>query len=211
MGYNDVTEEKSWLTVTELSKKLRIPDATLRRYIRYHGCHLKFRKRHKSYLIANDSVDVLIKIREAYSSGNSIEGVEDMLSVCMTPTIITITDDNSGDHVGINVVESLTELRKIMTKQNEIIQSLGQIMKEQINSQREERVTDCLTKWRIERKLEQKALKLWADKSKFERMRRVGLFWFKENVEARECFVRKYIDEHYEKLLLQEYELSELF
>lgn len=205
---NDVTDEKSWLTVTELSERIGIPDATLRRYIRHHGHYLKLRKRHKSYLVADESVEMLIKIREAYASGSNIEGVEDTLYASGAPTIVTVTADDSGDRATVNVVKSLSDLQKTVSEQNDMIRSLGHLVKEQMSNQRSERVTDYLTRRRVERKLERKALDLWKKKPRFERMHRVSFLGFKEDIEVREWFVRDYIDEHYEKAILEEYGLN---
>ncbi|MEC0078518.1 hypothetical protein P4H62_00625, partial [Paenibacillus alvei] len=74
--------------------------------------------------------------------------------------------------------------------------------------QRAERVTEHLTRRRIERRLEREALELWAAKPESERMRRTGLFRREEDAAARDRFVRDYVDEHYEKRLRQEFGLE---
>ncbi|PRR90151.1 hypothetical protein C6W20_10075 [Bacillus sp. NMCN6] len=53
-------------------KELQIPDTTLRRYIRQHGHHLNIKKNGKSYLVANESIPLLKKIRGLYVEGKSI-------------------------------------------------------------------------------------------------------------------------------------------
>lgn len=137
-----MTDEKQWFTVTELSKRFGIPDATLRRYIRHHGHHLKLRKRHKSYLIADESIEVFAKIREAYASGSSIEDVEDKLCASGAPTVITVTDVDDGGRVAVNLEDVLLGLQKAVDEQNNMIQSFEEVMKEQMSSQRVERVTE---------------------------------------------------------------------
>ncbi len=192
----------NWLTVTELSLRLGIPDATLRRYIRHHGHHLKLRKKHKSYNVAVESIDVLVRIREAYAGGHSIEIVEDMLVCAGVPTVITVEDVNSnGDRMTINLIEVLSELQKTVTEQSEMIRSFGNIVPQK------QKVDECLTKWRIERRLEREALDLWIAKPKSERMRRIGLLFFQEDILARDFFIRKYVDNFYEVALLEEYGL----
>lgn len=215
-----MTDEKQWLSVTELSEQLGIPDATLRRYIRQHGHHLQLRKRHKSYLVADVSVDVLVQIREAYAAGKSIDDVEDVLAAAGAPTIITVNDVNdNGGRVTVNLAEALSDLQKTVNEQSDMIRALGHIVQQQNQAaaaaslpdpteQRAERVTEHLTRRRIERRLEREALELWAAKPESERMRRTGLFRREEDAAARDRFVRDYVDDHYEKRLRQEFGLE---
>lgn len=68
-----------------------------------------------------------------------------------------------------------------------------------------DRLNDRLTERRIERQLKREALDLWAAKSEAERMKKVGLFRKEENIEARDRYVRDYIDEHYEQRMKEAY------
>lgn len=214
-----MTDEQLWFSVTDLSEQLGIPDATLRRYIRQHGHHLQLRKRHKSYLVAGASVTVLVQIREAYAAGKSVDEVEGVLAAVGAPTIITVTDADDGDRVAVNLAEVLSDLQKTVTEQNEMIRVLGHIVQQQNQAaaagtlpswaeQQAERVKEHLTRRRIERRLEREALERWAAKPESERLRRTGLFRREEDAAARDRFVRDYVDEHYEKSLLQEFGLE---
>lgn len=73
--------------------------------------------------------------------------------------------------------------------------------------QRIDRLNDRFTERRIERQLEREALDLWTAKPDPERMKKVGLFRKEENFEARDRFVRDYVDEHYEQRMKGEYGL----
>lgn len=73
-----------------------------------------------------------------------------------------------------------------------------------------ERINDRLTERRIERQLEREALDLWAAIPAKERMRKVGLFRKEEDIEARDRFVRDYVDERYEERIRDAYGISDV-
>lgn len=123
--------EKEWLTVLAAEKETRIPNATIRRYIRNHGHHLNIKKKGKSYFIATDSIKVMKDIRKLYDEGKSLEQVEESLVNMGVPMTITVTEDD--ERMTVDVGEALQDLKEGMNKQNEIIQSLV----EQINRQQE--------------------------------------------------------------------------
>jgi benzoyl-CoA reductase/2-hydroxyglutaryl-CoA dehydratase subunit BcrC/BadD/HgdB len=212
----DVTDENEWLTVTDLSQKFGIPDATLRRYIRQHGHHLKLRKHHKSYLVALESIDVLVRIREAYAEGKGMDDVENALAAAHAPTFITVTEVNDdGEQVTVNVAEALSSLQKTVNDQNEMIRALGQLLqnKQQVAAtlsdpaqQRLDRLNERIAERRVENKLRDEAEEIWNAKPVAERMKKVGLIRKAEDMAARERFIRKYIDEHFETRLRAAYE-----
>ncbi|MBR0592528.1 MerR family transcriptional regulator, partial [Bacillus pumilus] len=70
----------TWHSIKSLEKELQIPNTTLRRYIRQHGHHLNIKKNGKSYLVANESIPLLKKIRGLYVEGKSIENIETILT-----------------------------------------------------------------------------------------------------------------------------------
>lgn len=76
-----------------------------------------------------------------------------------------------------------------------------------VQEERQERVTEVVTRRRIERQLEKEALNMWSTIPKNERMVRVGLF-LKEDRDKRDQFVKDYIDEHYESRLNKEFDLE---
>jgi DNA-binding transcriptional MerR regulator len=74
---------------------------------------------------------------------------------------------------------------------------------------RQERVTDMITRRRVEAILRRDALHLWSNKPENERIKRTGLFGLKkeEDHARRDQFVSDYIDEHFETRLKNEYDL----
>lgn len=124
-----MNENYEWLTVLDIEKQLKIPNATIRRYIRNHGHHLNIRKKGKSYFIASDSISTFLEIRKQYDEGKSLEEVEATLVQKGNPVTITVT---AGDkQMTVNVGEALQDMKKAMHEQNKLIESLIDQMKKQ--------------------------------------------------------------------------------
>lgn len=125
--------QETWHSIKSLEKELQIPDTTLRRYIRQHGHHLNIKKNGKSYLVANESIPLLKKIRSLYVEGKSIENIETVLTNEGHP--ITITIDNHTESTALTLNESIEDIRNTlnsqMNEQKQIIQSLIQTIHEQ--------------------------------------------------------------------------------
>lgn len=224
-GAERMSDEK-WLTVSDLAEQFGIPQPTIRRYIERHGHHLRTKKHHKSYLIFQESIPYLVRIREGYSEGMNGDQVETMLAASGAPTIITVSDasDHSHERMSLNLDKALSGLGQSVidgfNKQEEfnrkLIESLTELMLNQKETAvalpdavqlRSERLNERITERRIERQLEREALDLWAAKPEAERMKKVGLFRKEEDMTARDRFVRDYIDEHYEDRVRGEYDL----
>lgn len=135
-----MTTEIEWLTVLELERQIKIPNATIRRYIRNHGHHLNIRKKGKSYFVASDSIPVVLDIRQQYEDGKSQEQVEEAFIQKGNPMTITVTADDK--QMTVNVGESLQDMKKSIHEQNKLIESLIDQMKKQqeyIDTRLEER------------------------------------------------------------------------
>ncbi|WP_336791184.1 MerR family transcriptional regulator, partial [Paenibacillus sp. MMO-177] len=203
-----------WLTVTELSGKLNIPDATVRRYVRQHGHRLQIRKQGKAYQVAENSLSVLTKIRELYSiTGMTVERVEEALSAAHVPLVMTAeTVTDHGDQLMINVPETLLQLEKIVNDRmnemdeqmrdiGETLQFIGQLLQGQKEAaasapalpdpeqQRRDRVNERMTERRIERQLRKEAFDAWNAKPEAERLKKVGWRKKEEDTAARDRFV----------------------
>lgn len=135
-----MNKDIEWLTVLAVEKQTKIPNATIRRYIRNHGHHLNIRKKGKSYTIAPESIPIVLNIRKQYDDGKSLEQVEETLFQTGNPVTITVNAEDK--QVTINVGEALQDMKKAMHEQNKIIQSLvDQMQKQQdyIDNRLEER------------------------------------------------------------------------
>jgi hypothetical protein len=101
--------DKKWLTVTEIEQKHSVPAPTTRRYLQRHGHKLNIKKRGKSYLIDEESIEVLIKIRDLYSEGKSEKEIDDILSNMGVPTTITI--EEAGKEIEVPTDKVLMDMR----------------------------------------------------------------------------------------------------
>lgn len=129
---------RKWFTISEADKETGIPHQTLRRYLNNHAHHLIIKKKHKSYLIAEESLPILLRIRELYSEGRTIEDVENTLTDMGIPMNITVNDDEK--EVSINIGETLMQLRNDMKEQKEFNEKLLEVLhaqNEQIKKQKE--------------------------------------------------------------------------
>lgn len=122
-------KEVEWLTVATIEKQTGIPNATVRRYIRNHGHHLNIRKKGKSYLIANESIEIMEQIRKLYDDGKTLEQVEEALINTGTPMTVTVIEED--ERMTVNVGEALQTLDKRLDEQNTLIQSLVEQMNKQ--------------------------------------------------------------------------------
>lgn len=131
---------ENWFYVTDVEKQTGIPNATIRRYIRNHGHHLKIKKRGKSYLISDESLPIIKNIRELYEQGKQLEDVEEALRKMNMPVTITMNDDERK--MTVNANELLLQLQKDMNEQkkfNQLLLETLQKQQEYINTRLEER------------------------------------------------------------------------
>lgn len=63
-----------------MAKKTGIPDRTLRRYIEAHSDHIDQKREGRSYLISEESVNVIQYVRGRYISGATAERISEELS-----------------------------------------------------------------------------------------------------------------------------------
>ncbi|WP_054637855.1 DUF3967 domain-containing protein [Thalassobacillus sp. C254] len=107
---------KEWFSVAEVVDELGIPANTIRRYINNHGIYLKIKKKHKSYFIHKESLNVIKDIRRWYQDGKSGEQVDELLSNQGIPMTISMGEDEQTD---IKVTKVLSELKEDMKEQKE--------------------------------------------------------------------------------------------
>jgi hypothetical protein len=203
-----------WLTVTELEGETGIPTPTIRRYIRQHGFYLVMKKRHKSYLLARESVETLISIRDMYGRGMNVDQVNE--SLVATGVTMTITVNDEDGETTVQVGEALSELKhdmiEHMTLMAEEIYKLRQevAVTKQVDEQdeRQKRMNDIITQRTVEAQLRREALKLWDQKPEAEKVRK-NFLWFKEeDIDKRERFIRDYVDEHFPARMKAEFSLE---
>jgi len=138
-----VNDEK-WLTVSELAKRFGIPQPTIRRYIERHGHHLHIRKHHKSYLIAEKSLDDLVRIRESYTQGMNADQVENELAATNAPTIIDVIAESAREsNVSPEALSSLhSEVIEGFERQEDFNRALIEAMQREREDNQKQRELD---------------------------------------------------------------------
>ncbi|MFD2614708.1 hypothetical protein [Paenibacillus gansuensis] len=74
--------------------------------------------------------------------------------------------------------------------------------------QQADRVNDVMTRFKIERKLQEQAIQEWSALPESERMRKVGLFRKEEDWGKREAYIHRFVSENIENALKAEYGLN---
>jgi hypothetical protein len=93
----------------------------------------------------------------------------------------------------------------------EVIQQMTALLPPPVDERasRQQRITDRITERRVDAELESEALKLWQAKPEEERLIKTGFFRKSENIEAKQRFIKAYINEHFQERMEREYGLSE--
>jgi hypothetical protein len=74
--------------------------------------------------------------------------------------------------------------------------------------ERAQRLNDMITRSRVERKCEDKAIEEWNKQPEVERMKKIGLFRKEEDYIKRDNFIRSYKKEHLHKMLEEAYNIE---
>lgn len=128
--------DENWLTFAQLEERTKIPHQTIRRYFDRHGHHLKTKKQHRSIFIHEDSLEILVGIREMYEKNYNVERIETELSNHGFLTTIVVEDDEKK----INAIEVLENLQKSNHKLHEKMskqEEFNLLLLEQIKKQQE--------------------------------------------------------------------------
>lgn len=108
--------ENEYFTVAEIEKETKIPHQTIRRYMKIHGHYLVMKKSHKSFLIHQNSINTLNRIRSLYSEGKNSKEVDDFLS--NNGFALHLDNENihgpNHEHVKNDVPDMLLELKQGM-------------------------------------------------------------------------------------------------
>ncbi|KZO00483.1 hypothetical protein [Pseudobacillus badius] len=72
--------------------------------------------------------------------------------------------------------------------------------------ERDKRITDMITQHRIRSQLEDEALGKWKQQPEEERIKRVGFFRKEEDRDKREQFIKKYVQENFERKIKEDFE-----
>jgi PAS domain S-box-containing protein len=89
----------TWLTISQIEEKTKIPNRTIRRYMEQHSSYLEIKKLHKNYMFSADSLPVLIKIRQLYASGLTANQVNEVLAQEHSALGVTNYQDEYDDTI----------------------------------------------------------------------------------------------------------------
>ena len=78
------------MTVQEISKRLAVPERTVRRWIEAHGPFLGARKDGRRLLVPEDSFKVAATIKALYAGGATSEQVNDTLAGRAVPQVLEV-------------------------------------------------------------------------------------------------------------------------
>ncbi|MEH7023633.1 MerR family transcriptional regulator [Priestia megaterium] len=123
-----------WYMISELEDKTGIPHQTIRRYMERHPQHLTIRKRHKSYLVLESSIEIIEQIRNLYSKGMNAEQVDEELNASGLPIEYIINDEKSVITMGTAfeaLQEGIRELHEKHEKQEKFNKKLIEKLQQQ--------------------------------------------------------------------------------
>lgn len=95
------------MTVQEISKRLAVPERTVRRWIEAHGPFLGARKDGRRLLVPEDSFKVAATIKALYAGGATSEQVNDTLAGRAVPQVLDV--DAVTPAQAETLVKALTE------------------------------------------------------------------------------------------------------
>lgn len=125
---------KVWFTLSELSKKLDMPYNTLNRYVNRHSQFLKIKKEHKHYLVHEESLDLLLIIRELYLGGHTQKTVDIELLNRNVAVTIVVEDETSIETLSTTLQAMKTDidsLRKHSEQQENFNRELLMMLEKQ--------------------------------------------------------------------------------
>jgi hypothetical protein len=99
-----------------------------------------------------------------------------------------------------------TQLNELRQQYADIVNRLPQ--PKTIEDERQERITEMITRRRVENELEKEAIDMWSTLPEKERTIRVGFFRKEEDRDKRERFVKSYVNQRFEARIKNEYDLN---
>jgi|SRR5699024_1051830 len=217
-----------WLSVTQLSKTLEIPETTTRRYLNTFDEYFRWEQIGRGKKYDPSSVEILQRIAMLYSADRETFEIKKILA---DEYAFTIDEENNdaatNDPPAYDISGKLDEFQKKQAEFNkQLLQQLheqqkyiNELIKNQqtdINQQKQlaspeerrtERFNQIMAERKVRRKLEEEALESWANEPYEARMKKVGLFRHEEDRNKRDEFVKKYIDKRFESYLKEEFDI----
>lgn len=105
--------------------------------------------------------------------------------------------------------EKIDQLIQVNRQMAEMMDAQRQLAVTAVQDNRQAKVTDWITQRRIELELEEEAAKLWEQKPENEKYKKKGWFGKKEDIEAKQTYMNKYILDNLEARLKRAYGIEE--
>lgn len=217
---------EEWLSVSQLSKMLEIPETTTRRYLNNFEEYFRSEQIGRGKKYHPSSIEILQRIAMLYDSDRETIEIKKILAdeyaFELEETNDTTTQPPAYDIPGKfeefqrkqeefnkKLLERLQEqqkyIKQLADNRDASIHELKRLSSP--NEKRMERFEQIMTEHKVRRILEKEALKLWDEKPEEERIKKVGLFRKEEDKDKRDLFIKDYIDEHFEVYLKKEFEI----
>lgn len=224
---------EKWLSVSQLSKTLEIPETTVRRYLNHFEEYFRLEQRGRGKKYHPGSIEIVGRIASLYSTDYETLEIKDILS---KEFAFTVHDSDQNDTTmqppAYNVQKEFEEFKQQQEEFNKQLLSKLQEQQDYIKSSIEERDKSLLTAIQIQenkkdiaspeekrlgrfneimaerkvnRMLEKEAIVLWLKKPETERIKKIGWFHKEEDKDKRETFIRGYVDEYFETYMKKEF------
>ena len=106
-----------WLTISELRRKLNLPETTVRRYIQEYGAYIQQKKQGHMIVVAPDSVEVIREIRKCHiDHGMTKEQGEEYLANRHTMSLVIAQDDKEKGVTVAEVLDDMQKMKKLISK-----------------------------------------------------------------------------------------------
>lgn len=215
-----------WLSVTQLSKVLEIPETTVRRHLNNFEEFFRSEQIGRGKKYHPGSVEVLQRIAMLYDTDRETIEIRKILANEYAFEVEETNDyDTTVQSPAYNLSGKLDEFQQRQEVFNKEL--LGQLLEQQKyikelaesrdsafqeikrlaspEKSRLERLDQIMTEHKVKRLLEKEAIDLWNEKPEQERLIKVGWFRRKEDENKRNQFVTKYIDDYFSTYLKKEF------
>lgn len=226
----EVEDVEEWLSVSQLSKILEVPETTTRRYLNNFDEYFRSEQRGRGKKYHPESIEILQRIATLYSTDYETSEIKKVLA---KEYAFTVEDSNQKsttrqppaydipgrfeefkhqqEQFNKQLLKQLQEqqdyIRENIEKPDEVIQEAKQLVIAQ-EDKRLDRFNQIMAERKVNRLLEKEAMALWMEKPAEERTKKTGWFRKEEDKEKREIFVKNYVDEHFEAYLRLEFDID---
>lgn len=197
---------ENWYSVTELSKKLSIPETTVRRYLTNFEEYFRFEKIGRGRKYHLDSIELLRRIAILYDTDRDTIEIKSILANEFAFIVEDIKQKQNTQSKPYDISSKLNEFQQNQKEFNEkLLQQLydqQQYIKELVVNKDElkylnspevkrfDRFERIMIEHKVLRLLEEKALDLWNAKPEVERVMKISWFRKIEDRDKRNRFIK---------------------